>query len=128
MKSNVRTTLLLVVLFVLAVTSLFAAPPELTIAEISTVPASGATLGIGSTITITAVDLNNISDTDLQFTGAFLDLTEFGGPDSLAMNKISNAPGQGQWRASYTVKLGTIDGVANREFTVLHIMQMDPLQ
>lgn len=117
MKSNVRTTLLLVVLFVLAVTSLFAAPPELTTTEISAVPASG-TLGIGSTITITVVDVNNGTDPDTQFDAVSLDLTQFGGPDSLAMNKVSNAPGQGRWRASYTVILGSIDGVPNREFSV----------
>lgn len=117
MKSNVRTTLLLVVLFVLAVSSLFAAPPVFTTAEITAVPASG-TLTIGSTITITVVDVNNITVPDTQFDAVSLDLTEFGGPNNLAMTKVSNAPGQGQWRANYTVVLGTIDGVPNREFSV----------
>lgn len=118
MKSNVRTTLLFVVLFVLAVTSLFAAPPVFTTDNITVTPASGSTLTIGSTITITVVDVNNITNPSLQFASATVDLTQFGGPADQAMTRVSNAPGQGQWRTSYAVQLGTIDGVANRKFTV----------
>ena len=117
MKRKFRTTLFLVVLFVLTATSLFAAPPVLTSDNISAVPESGS-LTIGSTITITATDVNNITNPDLQFQGAKVDLTQLGGPTELEMNKISNAPGQGRWRISYTVTLGSIDGVANRQFSV----------
>ena len=117
MKSKVRSTLLLVVLFVLAVSALFAAPPQFTPANITAVPATG-NLTIGSTITITVVDINNITVPANQFASAKVDLTQLGGPAEQPMVKVSNAPGQGQWRATYTVALGNIDGVANRMFSV----------
>ncbi len=75
MKRKFRTTLFLVVLFVLTATSLFADPPVLTSENISAVSESGL-LTIGSTITITATDVNNITNPDLQFQGAKVDLTQ----------------------------------------------------
>nr|HPI26657.1 hypothetical protein [Candidatus Cloacimonadota bacterium] len=118
MKSKVRSTLLLVVLFVLAATALFAAPPAFDVSDFTVTiqnAGPGGSLVVGSVVRVTVKD-----DLNLQaggFSSATCDFSQFGGPANQVMTRITNEPGFGEWRAIYTLVLGTINA-PNRKFSV----------
>jgi hypothetical protein len=118
MKRNFRTTLFLIVLFVLTATSLFGDPPSFDASNITVITQNtgpGGSLVVGSVVRVTVADLHNLQAAG--FTSATCDFSEFGGPANQVMTKITNEPGFGEWRAIYTLQLGTINA-PNRKFSV----------
>lgn len=118
MKRKFRTTLFLIVLFVLTATSLFGDPPSFDASNITVITQNtgpGGSLVVGSVVRVTVADLHNLQAAG--FTSATCDFSEFGGPANQVMTKITNEPGFGEWRAIYTLQLGTINA-PNRKFSV----------
>jgi len=118
MKRKFRTTLFLIVLFVLTATSLFGDPPSFDASNITVITQNtgpGGSLVVGSVVRVTVADLHNLQAAG--FTSATCDFSQFGGPANQVMTKITNEPGFGEWRAIYTLQLGTINA-PNRKFSV----------
>ena len=118
MKRKFRTTLFLIVLFVLTTTSLFGDPPSFDASNITVITQNtgpGGSLVVGSVVRVTVADLHNLQAAG--FTSATCDFSQFGGPANQVMTKITNEPGFGEWRAIYTLQLGTINA-PNRKFSV----------
>jgi hypothetical protein len=106
------------VLFVLTTTSLFGDPPSFDASNITVITQNtgpGGSLVVGSVVRVTVADLHNLQAAG--FTSATCDFSQFGGPANQVMTKITNEPGFGEWRAIYTLQLGTINA-PNRKFSV----------
>jgi hypothetical protein len=106
------------VLFVLTATSLFGDPPSFDASNITVITQNtgpGGSLVVGSVVRVTVADLHNLQAAG--FTSATCDFSQFGGPANQVMTKITNEPGFGEWRAIYTLQLGTINA-PNRKFSV----------
>jgi hypothetical protein len=108
MKSKVRSTLLLVVLFVLAATSLFAQTRSFTATNIAVTLEDAGTGGlvvIGTKVKVELTDPDLASPT-LKLVSATVNYSQFGGPIAADMTWDAVAL---KWKAEYTVLPGSLN-------------------